>query len=204
MDSTERSVISVLTRDHRHIQELLGTLRAAGDPPEHRRIRARLRLEMVRHFVAEETYLYPAVGRAVPCRAIDTAKQVAAHTRIETIVNELERTDAEGPALVALVNELTAQAHQHFLNEEYGVFPWLAQSVSDRELIDLGEEVREFEDTAPTTSEAGLTGQVRDRIRQVGGASDLTAPTPQRAADFAAADEPYGRPRFSRRTAKGV
>jgi hemerythrin-like domain-containing protein len=141
-DPTERSVISALTRDHRHIQELLGRLRAATDPGERRRLLDEVATEIVQHEDAEEKYLYEVVRGAIPPGAIDIPKQIEAHVTIKAVLEELSRTDTAREEFDRLVSELSAEVDQNILNEENSVFTWLAQWVDERTLAELGDEIQ--------------------------------------------------------------
>jgi hemerythrin superfamily protein len=142
MDLTERSVISLLTRDHRQVEELLGRLQAASDPEERRRLLDEVTAEVVQHAVAEETYLYQALREAIPSGAVDIEKEIAAHTKIKNLLQELEKTDAAGPEFEPLVTKLIAEVHRDIVNEEYAVFPWFAEWGDEVKLADLGDQVK--------------------------------------------------------------
>jgi hypothetical protein len=149
MDSTERSVISVLTDDHRQVEELLVRLRDTTDPEERRRLLDEVTTAMVQHAAGEETVLYPAVREALPHGAIDLEKEIAAHVRIKEVLWNLEKTDAVGSEFEALVTDLIAEVHQVIVNEEDGVFAWFAERVGERELIGLGARVQALRETRP-------------------------------------------------------
>jgi hemerythrin superfamily protein len=142
MDLTERSVISLLTRDHRQVEELLGRLQAASDQEERRRLLDEVTAEVVQHAVAEETYLYQALREAIPSGAVDIEKEIAAHAKIKNLLQELEKTDAAGPGFEPLVAKLIAEVHRDIVNEEYAVFPWFAEWVDEVKLAELGDQVK--------------------------------------------------------------
>jgi hemerythrin-like domain-containing protein len=149
MDSTGRSVISVLTDDHRQVEGLLVRLRDASDPEERRRVLDEVTTAMVQHAAGEETVLYPAVREALPYGVINVEKEIAVHVEIKEALWNLEETDAAGSGFEALVTDLIAKVHQSVVNEENGVFPWFAQCVGERELIELGARVQALRETRP-------------------------------------------------------
>ncbi len=60
-------VVTGLTRDHREVEGMFGQLEASGmDPQKRREIADDVIIELVRHSVAEERYLYPACPRRCP------------------------------------------------------------------------------------------------------------------------------------------
>jgi hemerythrin-like domain-containing protein len=162
----ERDVISVLIGDHRRLEEPLRRLRAAVDADERRRLAEEVTLGLVRHSVAEEKYLYPAVRKALPHGDISAGKRIASHTMIIEILKELETIDAASPEFGALTTELINEVHQHIADEDYSVFPWLAQRLNDDEtLIQLGKQIQAFfNSTPPVTSGPGLVDRVREQL----------------------------------------
>lgn len=74
------NVIDELTTDHREVEELFGKIEAL--PPGHkdRKLYAdQATIELVRHSVAEEAYLYPAVREHVPGGGALADKELDAH-----------------------------------------------------------------------------------------------------------------------------
>jgi hypothetical protein len=141
VDSSERSVISALTRDHRHIEELLTRLQAATGPADRLRRLDEVTTEMVRHADAEEKYLYEVVRGAIPRVAIDIENQIEAHARIKAVLARMWRADPGQGEFDRLVAELVAEIGQNILNEENGVFAWLTQWVDERTLAEIGDEI---------------------------------------------------------------
>jgi hemerythrin superfamily protein len=141
VDPTERSVVSALTRDHRHIEELLTRLQTATDAADRRRLLYEVSTEIVQHADAEEKYLYDVVRGAIPHGAVDIEKQIEAHAKIKVMLGELQRTDAGREEFDRLVAELITRVHQNILNEENSVFAWLTQWVDERTLAELGDEI---------------------------------------------------------------
>jgi hemerythrin-like domain-containing protein len=142
MDSTKRSVISALKRDHRQIERLLARLQAATDPDERRPLRDEVTVVIVQHADAEDNYLYRVLRAAIPRGAIDIDKQIAAHAKVKAMLNELKRTDVAGCEFKQLVAGLVAEMHQNIVTEEYSVFPWLVQWVDENTLAELGDEIQ--------------------------------------------------------------
>lgn len=142
VDSTERSVVSALTRDHRHIEELLARLHTTTDPADRRTLLDEVTTEIVQHADAEEKYLYEIVRSAIPRGAIDIENQIEAHVRIKAVLGAMQRTDAGQAEFDRLMAELIAEVRQNILNEEHSVFAWLTQWVDERTLAELGDEIK--------------------------------------------------------------
>src|SRR4051794_40574333 len=134
MDSTKRSVISALTRDHRQIERLLALLQAATDPEERRLLRRQVTVVIIQHADAEDNDLYRVLREAIPRGAIDIEKQIAAHLKIKLMLDELMGTDVAGCEFKQLVDGLVAEIQQNILTEEASVFPWLVQWVDENTL----------------------------------------------------------------------
>jgi hypothetical protein len=149
MDSSERSLINVLNRDHQHIADLLQQLCAVRDADERRRLADELAGRLIRHAAAEDRYLYPAVRAMVLAGAANVTLETNAHDQINRLLAELEGTEASSCRFDALITKLVCAVHREMLHEELDVFPRLADYAGERTLIALGDQVRAFEDTRP-------------------------------------------------------
>ncbi|MGW7595812.1 hemerythrin domain-containing protein [Streptomyces rubiginosohelvolus] len=132
------NVIAELTTDHREVDELFAKIEAqpVGDE-QRRKLADELTIELVRHSVAEEMHLYPAVRRFV-----DDGDDMAD--------KELEGLPADDPQFDHLVAKLKLEVSEHVRDEENRLFPLLAAAVSPEALDELGEKVRTAKKTAPT------------------------------------------------------
>jgi hemerythrin superfamily protein len=85
MTTQAADIISILTRDHREVDELFEQLEAArpDDGETRRRLTDQVIIELVRHSVAEEMYLYPATRKHVPNGDEIADKELADHGRVE-------------------------------------------------------------------------------------------------------------------------
>lgn len=159
-----KNAISVLTRDHRRIVDLLMRL-----PMTHgtgrRRLADELTSELIRHAVAEDLYLYPALPAVVPASELDAARETG-HTRIERLLADLAQTAPDSLTFDELVTKLVSEVDRETLHEEVDVFPWLARYCDPQMLIHLGEQIQAFKDTAVVekTPAGGLTIQCGDRM----------------------------------------
>jgi hemerythrin superfamily protein len=64
--ATTQDVVEILTTDHREMTELVGRIEGTSDPARRRELADTLIAEVMRHAVAEEMYVYPAVEKHVP------------------------------------------------------------------------------------------------------------------------------------------
>ena len=150
MKATERDVISVLTRDHRQMQELFGRLQTARDPGERRRLADEVTIMLVRHAAATERYLFPVLAKVLPGGDTITSEAIADHAAIEKALKHLYETDPAGPTFHVALSKLLAHMQSHINDEEEVLFPRLADHFTDNALIELGDRVQSAKDKAPT------------------------------------------------------
>ncbi|THA71564.1 hemerythrin domain-containing protein [Streptomyces sp. A0958] len=145
------NVIAELTTDHREVDELFAKIEAQPVGDERRRKLAdELTIELVRHSVAEEMHLYPAVRRFVDDGDDMADKELSDHAEVEQHLKELEGLPADDPQFDHLVAKLKLEVSEHVRDEEGRLFPLLAAACSPETLDELGEKVRAAKKTAPT------------------------------------------------------
>ncbi|MEK0098566.1 hemerythrin domain-containing protein, partial [Streptomyces sp. A475] len=145
------NVIAELTVDHREVAELFIKIEALplGDPLR-RDLADELTVELVRHSVAEEQYLYPAVREHVEGGDALADKELEDHAGAERLLKDLEGRDARDDQFDPLVAKLKSEVTAHIRDEETRLFPLLAAACTPRELEELGGTVRKAKKTAPT------------------------------------------------------
>ncbi|MGW2181835.1 hemerythrin domain-containing protein [Streptomyces sp. NPDC001732] len=149
-------VIEELTADHREVEELFDRIEAVpARGSERRRLLDQLTIELVRHAVAEEQHLYPAVREHVPGGDALADKAVADHSRVERLLKNLEGMDADDPELIHLFVKLRTEVRAHVQDEEGNLFSRLRAACGPEVLDLLGQEVRMAKETAPTRPHPG-------------------------------------------------
>ncbi|MFE2070427.1 hemerythrin domain-containing protein [Streptomyces sp. NPDC059467] len=140
-----------LMTDHREVEEMFARIQemAAGGQ-ELRDLVDDLTIELVRHSVAEEQYLYPAVREHIDGGDRIADKEIADHGRVEKLLKQLEGTDTEDPKMSPLLQQLMDEVAAHVQDEENNLFPMLRRSCSPDTLNDLGDKVRRAKSMAPT------------------------------------------------------
>lgn len=180
MAENGRDVIEVLTHDHREVEDMFGKLTAAADPGERRKLADEITIELVRHSVAEEQYLYPAVREHVPDGDAIADRELSDHAEVENLLKELERAEPGSGDFAALTGQLIRTVNAHVKDEEHALFPALAGHASPADLRKLGEQVQAAKDKAPTrphpaapdqpplnkllAAGAGLVDRLRDQL----------------------------------------
>ncbi|MFF6999042.1 hemerythrin domain-containing protein [Streptomyces sp. NPDC008313] len=144
-------VVAELTTDHREVEELFGKIESLAPGDERRKKYAdQAVIELVRHSVAEEAYLYPAVREFLPDGDSIADRELGDHATAERTMKELEGADADDPAFDRLIGELMTEIRSHVRDEEDNLFPRLRASASGEELMKLGDKIRQAKKTAPT------------------------------------------------------
>ncbi|MGW7613582.1 hemerythrin domain-containing protein [Streptomyces sp. NPDC054766] len=145
------NVIAELTTDHREVDELFGKIEAQPVGHEQRRKLAdELTIELVRHSVAEEMHLYPAVRKYVDGGDDIADKEIADHSQVEQHLKDLEGLPADDPQFNDLVAKLKFEVAEHVRDEESRLFPLLEAACTPETLNELGDKVRTAKKTAPT------------------------------------------------------
>jgi hemerythrin superfamily protein len=145
------NIIAELTADHRDVERLFEQIQAmAPGDPQRKEIADRFTIELVRHSVAEELYLYPEARARLDDGEVVAEQDLADHTRVERTLKRLEQLQVPNTEFNRLVDELVAEVRAHVAEEEQVLFPALADVCSPEELEQLGEAVRRAKERAPT------------------------------------------------------
>ncbi|MGI5406241.1 hemerythrin domain-containing protein [Streptomyces chartreusis] len=144
-------VIAELTTDHREVEELFARIAALPSGNEQRKKYADQAVtELVRHSIAEEVYLYPAVREVLPDGDTVADKELEDHAEAERTMKALEGVEAADAEFDLLIDELMSEIRSHVRDEEENLFPRLRAAASEDELMKLGGKVRQAKKIAPT------------------------------------------------------
>ncbi|MCQ4041423.1 hemerythrin domain-containing protein [Streptantibioticus rubrisoli] len=177
----EKDIIAELTSDHREVEQIFGRMTALpSGHPDRKRLMEEVTIELVRHSVAEEEYLYPAVREHINGGDALADKEIADHARVEETLKELEGRDADDPRFDQLFLALKTEVTSHVQDEEGNLFPKLMATCSQEALDSLGNKIRTAKKMAPTRPHpaapdkppankllapgAGLVDRVRDFV----------------------------------------
>lgn len=177
----DRDLISVLEEDHRELRQLFTELEhLCGGESLRRTLTDQLIVELVRHSVAEECYLYPVSCERLPDGERVTQQAIAEHNRLEAILRRLEAPDVPDDQFALLLSWLITGSRLHIDDEEERIFPLLAKHVPEEELVELGGKAQQSKSCAPSRpsckgdgrpllhvllkSGAGLVERVRDHL----------------------------------------
>lgn len=143
-------VIAELTADHREVDELFEQIASAPPGgPDRKKLVDAVTVELVRHSVAEEMHLYPAVREHLEEGDALADKELADHARVEELLKELEGREASDEDFDRLLRELRTEVTAHVDDEENHLFTQLRSACHPYVLENLGEKVRDAKKTAP-------------------------------------------------------
>jgi hemerythrin superfamily protein len=146
-----RNVVDELVTDHREVEEIFGRIETLPSGDKDRKVYAdQATMELVRHSVAEEAYLYPAVREHVANGDALADKELEDHAKAEQIMKDLEGCDADDPEFDRLIGMLMNEIRSHLVDEEQNLFPRLRQACPASTLDELGDKVRQAKKLAPT------------------------------------------------------
>ncbi|WP_374772585.1 hemerythrin domain-containing protein [Streptomyces sp. NBC_01310] len=145
------NVLEELMADHREVEEIFARIQAmAGGGQELRDLVDEVTIELVRHSVAEEQYLYPAVREYVEGGDRLADKEIEDHSRIEKILKQLEKMDTGDAQMSPVLQQLMNEVAAHVQDEDNNLFPMLRRTCSSEKLDELGDKVRRAKAMAPT------------------------------------------------------
>ncbi|WP_406864733.1 hemerythrin domain-containing protein [Streptomyces sp. HUAS MG47] len=144
-------VFEELMADHREVEEMFGRIRAMVTPgQELRDLVDDVTIELVRHSVAEEQYLYPVVRERIEGGDQLADREIEDHSSIERLLKQLEMKDVDDPQMMPLLRQLMDEVSSHVMDEENNLFPMLRRACSADELDGLGDKIRRAKAMAPT------------------------------------------------------
>ena len=149
-------VIAELMVDHREVEELFAKIETEQTPEDRQETFEQIITELVRHSIAEESWLYPAVEDKLPNGKEIADKERADHQEVEELLKELEGEDPHAPESRPRLTQLITSLRAHIADEEQNLFPALRANSSEQELRELGDKVRRAKSVAPTRPHPSL------------------------------------------------
>ena len=151
----EPDVIEVLTTDHTEATSLIAQIRGTTVADERRDLADTLISELVRHSVAEEMFVYPAMQDHLPDGDQAVEHDVEEHKELERIMKELEGAEPSDPTFDNLVTQLESVLRDHVQDEENDQFPKLRAHIPREQLVTMAGKVETAKKVAPTRPHPG-------------------------------------------------
>ncbi len=148
-DPQSQSMTEALRSDHHGIDALLADAATTSDEEEAAAAREQVVMNLVRHFVAEEQYLYPEVREWLERGDEIAETNFAADRATEANLKELEDPGLTAQRLTDLWAEFRSAFTAHVDRQE-GIFVALESACSAERLNHLGDQVLGAEQLAPT------------------------------------------------------
>lgn len=150
--TTQTDVITFLVHQHREVDALFIQLeKVEGDTSdEAQRFAEQVVISLVKHSVAEEMYLYPAVREHLPDGDEIADHEVHEHDEAEQTMKRLESLKPVDADFWPTMRELIREIRHHVREEEDTLFPKLRRMCSEKRLQELGKKVEQAERVAPT------------------------------------------------------
>lgn len=130
-------VVDVLTEDHREFEGMLEQLRSGAQPQVTRVLTAAL----LRHAIAEEEYVYPAVRDHVTGGERLADRGMSQHAQLEETMQQLETSATGSAEHQRLVSALAIEVRRHISHDIGELFPRLRAACTRSHLTWLGERV---------------------------------------------------------------
>jgi hemerythrin superfamily protein len=147
---TQPDVVDVLTSDHRDVTALIGEIKTVKDPMIRRDLTDTAISELVRHAVAEEMYVYPAMRKYLPNGEEAVAHDTEEHKQLEQAMKKLEGLDVNDAEFDTTLRELETVLADHVQDEESEQFPELRRRIPRDELVEMANKVETAKKLAPT------------------------------------------------------
>lgn len=145
-----QDVVDFLTADHAQMLDLLGLLKDTLDPEGRRQLADTLIAEVVRHSVAEEAHVYPALDKQAADGTSPSERAAQSHGEIVEVMRSIEGLDTRDAAFPEHVRKFEGLLREHARVQESREFPQLRAALSTDDLIELRTKVEKAIKLAPT------------------------------------------------------
>ncbi|MEU4619376.1 hemerythrin domain-containing protein [Actinoplanes sp. NPDC023801] len=148
-------VFDVLAGDHRDVTALIGEIWTVKDPMIRRDLTDTAISELVRHAVAEEMYIYPAMRKYLDDGEKAVEHDIEEHKELEVTMKRLEDVDVSSPEFDQALRKLEELLADHVRDEEQEQFPEMRLRIPADELAGLAGKVETAKKLAPTRPHPG-------------------------------------------------
>jgi hemerythrin superfamily protein len=153
--SANADVVDILISDHRDVTALIENIWSVRDPMIRRDLTDTAISELVRHAVAEEMYVYPAMRKYLADGEKSVEHDVEEHKELEQAMKQLEDVDVSSTQFDNALRRLETVLADHVQDEESEQFPELRRQVPREDLVELAGKVEAAKKLAPTRPHPG-------------------------------------------------
>ena len=150
LPSEEQDVIDLLMSEHREVESLLDQIAQTEQQPNARDIADQVIAMLIKHSVAEEMYVYPAMEQYLEDGKQDVEHDKAEHQELEELLKQLEGLDVSDPQFPQCVSRIQEVLADHVSDEESEQFPKMRAAIPAETLVELRGKVEMAEKIAPT------------------------------------------------------
>ena len=155
-----QDAISLLTADHRTVEQLFADYeRGLQGPEAKRQVVDQITRELSVHAAIEEAYFYPEVKKALGEGGDLVDESLHEHQEVKDTLAALEDMDPADAAYDQKVAALIADVRHHVEEEEGEMFPKLRSALSAEQLHDIGQKLADGKAKAPTPPPPARAGQ---------------------------------------------
>lgn len=146
------NALTLLKQDHGNVEALFERFEQApaDDARSKREIVDKLIEHLSVHATVEEQIFYPAVRSLVPAENDVVLEALEEHHVTKLTLSELEKLPATAERFDAKVRVLIESVRRHVQEEEDELFPAVRDTLSNEQLIEIGETMERAKQTAPT------------------------------------------------------
>ena len=144
------NVLTALKQDHRNVDELFNRFEATDDPTELGAIRDKIVEHLSVHAAVEEQVFYPAIREASDELRELVLEALEEHHAAKTTLAELEKLPATAERFRAKTAVLIENVRHHVEEEENELFEKVRETISAKQLEQIGTALEEARKTAPT------------------------------------------------------
>ncbi|WP_017975005.1 hemerythrin domain-containing protein [Actinopolyspora halophila] len=149
--TNEGDLIDIVDNDHRTLERAFEEYEGgSGDSWDRRGLVEYITAEMIRHMVAEEEYLYPAVQEKLSELQSTSERELSEHARFEQELKALEGITSDQDDFDRRARALFRGFREHMRGEERELLPRLYSACSARQLLALGSKITMVRSVAPT------------------------------------------------------
>jgi hemerythrin-like domain-containing protein len=142
-------VVDILTSDHREVLDLLGQISSAS-ADQQKDMADTVIAEIVRHSVAEEMYVYPAMRKHLPDGEEQVQHDIEEHQELLEAMKRWEKQEPSDADFLSGRDEVEQLLRHHASDEETDQFPVLREKIPHDDLVELGTKVEIAKKAAPT------------------------------------------------------